>query len=1688
MDTNKNIAEFSMGCPDANKAQDGDTGAKAGPATTCPEAGSINKVNPPEVGHLVAQSPTISERELPFIPGRVPSVDQDDEAQQGRTQPDEPSTAEPQGEDHQDRAARGNSPNPNEEREKIVKELGKQAGFRLATFNIKGKRFGSGKSKYRDLTTIIRNKKIGILGLTETKLKNGDAQKIMNENPRILIESNEIGNNESKAGIAFVLNKDQIKNKRWTHNILIPGRLSALEFEWSEGNNLTILLLYAPNESKEKWELLKQVKEEVNIRKDKNLILMGDFNMVEDAIDRSPQIYDEDRHVTEIKEMKEKANLVDGYRTTYPDASDFSYFHTNGESMSRIDRIYITKELYKYSLNWYIYKGIHLSDHCMAIVDLLKKQMPYIGGGSWRLQTSMLEYFPLIKKCKEILKIAENKMRETNESKVKILVEVKKEIREKTKEMDIERKAQIYQKEGELNRKIHKQLMEVNKNALNREIHRKEANKLQAELKELKSGHVNQAQIIAKAKFKQFGERNTKYWYALNKPPRNNDPIMVLEDKNGNLIRESEKMAKRAAEYHEELQKAPEWTQVRENAVNEIKNLELPKLSEEGKELLEKSLTEEDIEQALKLSNNGKSPGNDGIPYEFWKAFPKPETDKEKKEMPDVIYMLTAAFNEIEESQNDHPEFTKGLMHLLYKKKEKTKIENYRPITLLNTDYKIMTKAISMKLGKIASELIHPNQAGFVPGRSLFDQVKLSQMVLDFADIDEKNGCIIALDQEKAYDKIDHEYLWEILKEYDIPDKFIETVKTLYKKAKTVVQLNGIRTRPFNVKRGVRQGDPMSCLLYNLAIEPLAIMLRKSDLKGMKFKGEEEKLITTLFADDTLVYLNRKDDISKLYKILETFCTASTAKFNKEKTEILPIGKESYRKKVIETRKMNSKQQEPFEEKIRVVKDGESMRTLGAWIGNKIKIDPQWNTILEKQKEIMEGWKKSRPSLRGKELLLKSLVVSRAQFLATVNGMPEWVQMKMEKQMRDFVWDGRDRGCLPWQCVTAPRKRGGLNMPDIKARIEAIEIMHTKKYFAPKKERPLWAKIADLIVKSQIPKKPLVAKESRNEWILQTWKELQLGSSRIPEHLKRILKIVRKYNTGIDARKINNKTKERLPLWYHVAVQNNRTWNKASAKCLREYHKVKYVGDLLKVDPKKDNCGSTKACKRMVKTLLNRLPEKYDPRETTPMRDNLDHTPERKARYKEADIKTEFVTFDPNITEKGDPRKMIRTFQKHDTYKKRKTKDDHITRNPAYRMRGQEDNEEIVLYTDGSSRDNGTGNARAGAGIWHSEDSQYNKAIRIGGENQSNQRAELIAIMEALRLKKGGHMKICSDSRYSVDGITKHLNKWEDENFQGRENEKEWKEIAYLLRQRTGPTSFTWVKGHAGLLGNERADRMANEGAEKEEIDELDYNIPKEFQITGIRLTNMTQKLAYETIKRRNEKELTSKEKIKETITETQEELERMSKTRPTEKAIWEGLSKDIDTKVGDFIWKKIHDRVKCGKYFQNIPNMGDRQWCECGMEESVNHILLECNRQRTKHVWESIKEHWMSMTDKPWIEPTGNIINGLGALSITSQEGKNIESELTMRYKIFVSKAIWIIWKARNERIFEEKIIQPELIVSKWKEEIRNHIKIEFARIKFLPYTKREDTYEKFKKTWCSPPFLAKMIKQEKGYELIVH
>jgi len=242
-----------------------------------------------------------------------------------------------------------------------------------------------------------------------------------------------------------------------------------------------------------------------------------------------------------------------------------------------------------------------------------------------------------------------------------------------------------------------------------------------------------------------------------------------------------------------------------------------------------------------------------------------------------------------------------------------------------------------------------------------------------------------------------HLYLWKVLEKFDLPQHFIKTVKHLYHDASTSVLINGILSEPCRVSRGVRQGDALSCLLFDLGIEPLAASIRNSSLRGIHIQSVQEDIKCKLFADNTTTYLHESDSLDTLEReALDPWCEVSGASFNKTKTEVIPFGTKEYHMKVIATNRLND-DDEPIGRGAKVAYEGQPVQILGAWIGNEVNQATLWTPTVEKIAACLKRWEASHLTTKGRRLITQMSIGGMTQYLAKVQGIPESVM----KTLRD---------------------------------------------------------------------------------------------------------------------------------------------------------------------------------------------------------------------------------------------------------------------------------------------------------------------------------------------------------------------------------------------------------------------------------------------------------------------------------------------------------------------------------------------------------------------------------------------------------------------------------------------------------------------------------------------------------------
>jgi hypothetical protein len=204
-----------------------------------------------------------------------------------------------------------------------------------------------------------------------------------------------------------------------------------------------------------------------------------------------------------------------------------------------------------------------------------------------------------------------------------------------------------------------------------------------------------------------------------------------------------------------------------------------------------------------------------------------------------------------------------GLISLIPKSKEANTIKHYRPICLLGVDYKWFTKVLTKRLTRVAESVISTTQTTFIPGRNILEGVVDLHETLHEIRKMKKRGVIMKLDFEKEYDKVQWSFLFEVLERKEFPEKWIQWIKQVVSGGRVGINLNGEPGEFFGTHKGLRQGGPLSPLLFNLVVDALTSILRKGSQEGL-IKGLIPELVdgglTHLqYADDIIIFLEAEE-------------------------------------------------------------------------------------------------------------------------------------------------------------------------------------------------------------------------------------------------------------------------------------------------------------------------------------------------------------------------------------------------------------------------------------------------------------------------------------------------------------------------------------------------------------------------------------------------------------------------------------------------------------------------------------------------------------------------------------------------------------------------------------------------------------------------------------------------------------
>ena len=276
---------------------------------------------------------------------------------------------------------------------------------------------------------------------------------------------------------------------------------------------------------------------------------------------------------------------------------------------------------------------------------------------------------------------------------------------------------------------------------------------------------------------------------------------------------------------------------------------------------------------------NDKSPGNDGFTKEFFETF----WSEVKKTF---LSCVSHSFDKGELCTSQR----QAIIKLIEKKdKDKRLIQNWRPISLLNVDAKIISKALSKRLKNVLPSLISDNQSAYVDERFISQGGRLIADVLQTTDVLKLSGMLVTIDIQKAFDSVNHKFLTLALKRYGFGKTFIKRIKTLLNNQESCIINGGFTTKYFKLDKGTRQGDPISAYLFILVLEIVFNLIKQNkDIHGLTFF--DHTFLYTAYADDTTFFLKDKESVKKVMNVFDTFSIYSGLKPNKSKCEIAGIG------------------------------------------------------------------------------------------------------------------------------------------------------------------------------------------------------------------------------------------------------------------------------------------------------------------------------------------------------------------------------------------------------------------------------------------------------------------------------------------------------------------------------------------------------------------------------------------------------------------------------------------------------------------------------------------------------------------------------------------------------------------------------------------------------------------------------
>lgn len=435
--------------------------------------------------------------------------------------------------------------------------------------------------------------------------------------------------------------------------------------------------------------------------------------------------------------------------------------------------------------------------------------------------------------------------------------------------------------------------------------------------------------------------------------------------------------------------------------------------------------TEDEILQAINQSPQDKAPGPDGFTGLFFK-----ECWLIIKA--DVLAAIHAIYDH---RCADLNLINKANIVLIPKKEGADDIRDFRPISLIHAAVKITNKILALRLAPLMNELISPSQSAFIKGRTIHDNFLYVRNLARRFHRTQTPALLMKLDISKAFDSVRWDYLITLLQKRGFPVKWIDWITALLASSTSRVLLNGIPLKHIAHGRGLRQGDPLSPLLFILAIDPLHRLFEVATERGLlsKLNGRSARLRVSMYADDAAIFLKpTPQDVNNMKELLIKFGETTGLSTNIQKTSVTPI-------------RCRNIDLDDILGNLPVKRQHFPLKYLGLplTVRRLRKVDLQ--PLLDKAMNRLSVWNGKNLTQAGRISLTKSVLSSQPVYLLTVLRPTKEVLEGIDKIRKTFLWAG-DKALtgakckVNWTKTTLPKEHGGLGILSLDKFARALRV------------------------------------------------------------------------------------------------------------------------------------------------------------------------------------------------------------------------------------------------------------------------------------------------------------------------------------------------------------------------------------------------------------------------------------------------------------------------------------------------------------------------------------------------------------------------------------------------------------------------------------------------------------------------